>query len=278
MSLLSRVFTKQLFIRQASLKHQIAALSTIPSFQNSNKSNQNRSKHGSRFFNSTVISLTVGTCIVTYNIFKDDPPCLLPELPKVSAATTPSRRSQFNFIADVVETAAKSLVYIEIQDTRRMDYYTGKPATVSNGSGFIVESDGLILTNAHVVVNKPRSIVSVRLTDGRTFQGTVEAVDPVSDLATVRIQCKKLPVLKLGESSNIRAGEFVIALGSPLCKFSHFSQVSSFNFVSSSFEQHGDSWSCVFNSTTIRRVGTSGTRHQVHSNRCCNHVRQLRFG
>lgn len=111
---------------------------------------------------------------------------------------------------------AKSLVYIEIQDTRRMDYYTGQPVTVSNGSGFIVESNGLILTNAHVVVNKPRSNVSVRLSDGRTFLGIVEAVDPVSDLATVRIQCKNLPAMKLGQSSSLRAGEFVVALGSPL--------------------------------------------------------------
>lgn len=55
-----------------------------------------------------------------------------------------------------------------------MDYITGKPATVSNGSGFLISSDGLILTNAHVVINKPRSIVSVRLSDGRTFQGIVE--------------------------------------------------------------------------------------------------------
>lgn len=60
--------------------------------------------------------------------------------------------------------------------------------------------------------------MSVRLLDGRVFIGNVEAVDPVSDLATVRIQCKNLPALKLGSSSSLRAGEFVIALGSPLCK------------------------------------------------------------
>lgn len=101
-------------------------------------------------------------------------------------------------------------------DTKRFDYYTGKPVTISNGSGFIVESAGLILTNAHVVLNKPHSVVNVRLQDGRTFVGIVEAIDPVSDLATVRITCNDLPAMKLGVSSTLLAGEFCVALGSPL--------------------------------------------------------------
>ena len=49
-----------------------------------------------------------------------------------------------------------------------------------------------------------------------SFSGTIEDVDVKSDLATVRIPCKNLPVMKLGESSNLRPGEFVIAMGSPL--------------------------------------------------------------
>lgn len=135
---------------------------------------------------------------------------------EASTLNLKGRREQFNFIADVVKVAAPSVVYIEIKDTRRFDYFSGQPVTASNGSGFIVDSDGIILTNAHVVINKPHTMVQVKLLDGRTFPGTVEDIDQRSDLATVRIQCKNLPALKLGQSSSLRSGEWVVALGSPL--------------------------------------------------------------
>lgn len=143
-------------------------------------------------------------------------------IPLISAATPTvgnsqtSNRHKYNFFADVVESAAPSVVYIEIKDTRRFDYFSGQPLTASNGSGFIVDSNGLILTNAHVVINKPHTIVLVKLQDGRTFNGVVESVDPTSDLATVRVKCKNLPSMKLGNSTDLRAGEWVVALGSPL--------------------------------------------------------------
>ena len=128
-----------------------------------------------------------------------------------------SRRTAFNFIADVVAETAHSLVYIEIKDTGVRDYFTGQPVTHSNGSGFIVESDGLILTNAHVVVNKPRASILVKLQDGTCLQGIVEDVDMKSDLATVRISPRRaLPVMRLGSSEDLRPGEWVVALGSPL--------------------------------------------------------------
>ncbi|XP_001651967.2 serine protease HTRA2, mitochondrial [Aedes aegypti] len=140
--------------------------------------------------------------------------------PTVTAATRDQdlkgRRAMYNFIADVVDVSAPAVVYIEIKDTRHYDFFSGQPITVSNGSGFIIEQDGLILTNAHVVISKPNAMVTVKLLDGRTFPGVVEDVDPNSDLATVRIKCNNLPVMKLGKSSDLRSGEWVVALGSPL--------------------------------------------------------------
>lgn len=126
------------------------------------------------------------------------------------------RRKQYSFIADVVEASGPAVVYIEIKDTRRLDFFTGRPSTVSNGSGFIIKEDGLILTNAHVVTGRPHARVEVRLSDGTIYNGVIEDVDMQSDLATVRISAKNLPTIKLGSSSDLRPGEIVVAIGSPL--------------------------------------------------------------
>lgn len=140
--------------------------------------------------------------------------------PTMRAATTLllGRRDRFNFIADVVDVAAPCVVYIEIRDTQKLPK-SKKPGAISNGSGFIVDSDGLILTNAHVVIDKAlRANINlvVRLQDGRTFDGIVESIDHVSDLATVRIKCTGLPTMRLGYSDSLKSGEWVVALGSPL--------------------------------------------------------------
>lgn len=213
MRVISHRIAKFSFIRQYVIHRQ---LSTEASFSN-NRNKQNENKGNCSFLKKTTsTALVIGSGLIGYNFIKNND-YFSTLIPHVSAAKPfTGRRAQFNFIADVVEETKNSVCFIEIQDTRRVDYFSGKPVTVSNGSGFIVESNGLILTNAHVVINKPKCLVSVKLQDGRQFIGTVEAVDPVSDLATVRIPCKNLSAMKLGQSSTLRSGEWVVALGSPL--------------------------------------------------------------
>lgn len=83
------------------------------------------------------------------------------------------------------------------------------------GSGFIIDKSGLVLTNAHVVDKADR--VTVRLKDGRTFDGKVQGVDEVTDMALVKINTgADLPVATLGSSNSVQVGDWAIAVGNPL--------------------------------------------------------------
>lgn len=81
------------------------------------------------------------------------------------------------------------------------------------GSGFIVSSDGYILTNAHVVADADE--VTVKTTDRREYTAKVVGVDEATDVAVLKIDAKNLPTVKLGDPSKLRPGEWVIAIGSP---------------------------------------------------------------
>uniref|UniRef100_A0A8B9CVL4 HtrA serine peptidase 2 n=1 Tax=Anser brachyrhynchus TaxID=132585 RepID=A0A8B9CVL4_9AVES len=114
--------------------------------------------------------------------------------------------------------------------------FSGRDVPISNGSGFLVSPDGLIVTNAHVVANRRR--VRVKLASGEQYDAVVQDVDQVADIATIKIKPKvrviaaevlpgqlsahplplfqrPLPTLPLGRSSEVRQGEFVVAMGSP---------------------------------------------------------------
>jgi serine protease Do len=82
------------------------------------------------------------------------------------------------------------------------------------GSGVIVSQDGYILTNNHVVDSATK--IQVELSDRRTVDAKVIGVDPASDLAVIKIEDKGLPVLPLGDSSAMRIGDVVLAIGNPL--------------------------------------------------------------
>ena len=81
------------------------------------------------------------------------------------------------------------------------------------GSGFIVSADGYILTNAHVVADADE--VTVRTTDRREYPAKVIGLDRRTDVAVLKIEGKQLPVVKLGDPSKLRPGEWVLAIGSP---------------------------------------------------------------
>jgi len=91
----------------------------------------------------------------------------------------------------------------------------GKPQEADRGvgSGFIIESNGLILTNAHVV--EGATTIYVTLTDKREFKAKLLGLDKRTDVAVVKIEARDLPRLPMGDSSKVRVGEWVLAIGSP---------------------------------------------------------------
>ncbi|MBN1586162.1 MAG: Do family serine endopeptidase [Candidatus Omnitrophica bacterium] len=84
---------------------------------------------------------------------------------------------------------------------------------VGLGSGVIIDTEGHILTNEHVVQGADR--ITVTLGDGREFEGTVSGVDSRTDLAVVKIDAGNLPVARLGDSDKVRIGQWAIAVGNP---------------------------------------------------------------
>ncbi|HUK36965.1 MAG TPA: trypsin-like peptidase domain-containing protein, partial [Vicinamibacterales bacterium] len=89
------------------------------------------------------------------------------------------------------------------------------PARRGEGTGFIIDADGSILTNHHVIDRAER--ITVKLADGRSLKARVLGSDPDTDIALIKIDGQSgLPVAPLGDSSTLRAGEWVVAIGNPL--------------------------------------------------------------
>ncbi|XP_030636055.1 serine protease HTRA3 isoform X1 [Chanos chanos] len=128
-----------------------------------------------------------------------------------------SPRYRFNFIADVVEKIAPAVVHIELFLRHPL---FGRTVPLSSGSGFVMSETGLIVTNAHVVSSTTpvsgQQQLKVQMHNGDVYEATIKDIDKKSDIATIKINTqKKLPVLLLGHSADLRPGEFVVAIGSP---------------------------------------------------------------
>jgi S1-C subfamily serine protease len=82
------------------------------------------------------------------------------------------------------------------------------------GSGFILSSDGRLMTNAHVVEGS--KFVKVTLKDGQIYEGEVVGIDPITDVAVLTIKATNLPVVTIGQAETLTPGEWAIAIGNPL--------------------------------------------------------------
>lgn len=122
----------------------------------------------------------------------------------------------------VIDAASKvSPAVVSIMASQKVQDYFGQVSTqdTSGGSGFILTSTGLIVTNKHVV--SEQADYRVILNDGRIFPATVQATDPLNDLAIVKIDAKDLPTVELGSSDTLKIGQSVIAVGNALGEFNN---------------------------------------------------------
>jgi serine protease Do len=113
----------------------------------------------------------------------------------------------------IVARVLPAVVSITTRQIERDQFNQAVP-TRGLGSGFIVDRQGYVLTNHHVVDGA--ADIKVALTDGRTFRAVLVGADPFTDLAVLRIDAKNLLALPLGDSTRLAAGETVVAIGSPL--------------------------------------------------------------
>jgi S1-C subfamily serine protease len=115
-------------------------------------------------------------------------------------------------VVSAVNRVSPAVVNIDIK--QRRDGRHGAREIGGSGSGFIVASDGFILTNSHVVHDATE--ITVNLSDGRDYRAQLIGDDPDTDLAVIRIDAPQLKHVRLADSENLRVGQIVIAIGNPL--------------------------------------------------------------
>lgn len=148
-----------------------------------------------------------------------------------TVAQVPRAIERGSFVAEAVQKVGSAVVRIDTEKTvtRRADPMFDDPmfrrffgedfaprseTLRGQGSGFLIDKSGIILTNSHVVNGADK--VTVTLKDGRVFEGKVRGFDDVTDLAVVKIDGKDLPVAPLADSDQVQVGDWAIAVGNPL--------------------------------------------------------------
>jgi serine protease Do len=140
-------------------------------------------------------------------------PITTPINPNWTPPTAESQASTLPSIADVVALVKPSVVAINTEYVT-YDIFNRPYEQQGAGSGWIIDEDGLIVTNNHVV--EGAKSVTVTLADGRTFPAETIRIDRLSDLAIVKVSAHNLPAAEVGDSDMLRVGDWVVAIGNSL--------------------------------------------------------------
>lgn len=168
-----------------------------------------------------IIGSIIGGIFGTYLVFSN--PKVFPWVSKLATTGSSTSVNTISVSGDVlaIETQVEEVVnklspsVVKITSTVNVVnpfFFQTIPQT-GLGSGVIIREDGLILTNNHVI--EDANDIEVTLSNGKTYKGTVIGADSISDLALLKIEADGLMSAKLGDSSNVKVGQFVVAIGNP---------------------------------------------------------------
>lgn len=120
-------------------------------------------------------------------------------------------------IIDSVNKVSSAVVSISLKSMAQ-NIFGQTYETEASGTGFIITNDGLILTNKHVA-SDVNATYTVIMSDGKTYDAKVQSQDTFQDLAVLKVDAKNLPVVELGDSNDLKVGQWVVAVGNALGKF-----------------------------------------------------------
>lgn len=185
---------------QITILFSIFLTITIPFFPSSGMSTENLDGRTTALVDTAETFHTI--------TLKTKPAVVYIHVKKVTEENSPEKKSSDKFLNDPLLDD-----FFGKQRNNSHPVAPDEQTTYAHGSGFIINPNGYILTNSHVV-NNAREI-SVRLIDKREFNARIIGQDQKSDVALIKIDADNLPEISLGDSSSLKVGEWAIAIGSP---------------------------------------------------------------
>lgn len=146
----------------------------------------------------------------------------LSQLSNLSTTTSTTKQKvvleESSAIIDTVKKVSESVVSVT-SSSQTLNFFTGRSEEqTGGGTGFILTSDGLIVTNKHVV-DDTNAKYTVLTSDGKSYDATVLSLDTLNDLAVLRIDAKGLRPVELGDSNALQVGQWVVAIGNALGEY-----------------------------------------------------------